>query len=999
MSPQITFGSIGDSKATWLISVALGLVILLASATGATETHWSFRPVKRAPIPVADDRTANPIDAFVHARLQEQGLKFSPEAPREVLIRRLYLVALGLPPSLEEINAFLADSHPDAWDHLVDRVLASPHFGERWAQHWIDIIRYAESDGFEGNPLREDAWHYRDYLIESFNDDAPYNQFVQEQLAGDAMHTDVATGYLVAGACDKVTTADLPSMLTQRQDELADIINTTGTALLGLTLGCARCHDHKFDPVTQQDYYAIQAVFAGVRHGKRPIAASNFVAQRIGELDTHTAELWRELADHLPASREGAYVFLDDNSIWSGRGVAHNQPAEQVAYPKPPKDNAPEDPATVHLPVEVSGGHYARWHAEGNNPVMTYRPLVRGRHQLFVSWAASQMYTDGPARYVLDQDGNAETTADQRVLLTVDQAELAGGAPAPTGEATWSGLQKAGVYDLEPENTVLLYAAGPGAHVTADLLVFRAVPGDHPPAPWIRPKINSRRNVEIFPPLKTQSVRLTLLATTDGDDSIVVDELEVFSENRNVALASNGGVPSSSGAPFNSDAHKTEFINDGQYGNERSWSSWGVKTGWVQVDFPKPQTIERVEWGRARSGSHRDRVPTRYRVEVMLETGRWKEVSSSENRLPSCAFRPGQPELDPGKLPEVAQGRWEALLETQRQEKTFREGLAYVGRFEHPGPTHVLNRGDAMQPLAEVAPGAIESLGAGGMAPDTPEQQRRIALGRWITRSDNPLAARVVVNRIWQHVFGTGIVGTPSDFGTAGSPPTHPQLLDWLATELVNSAWSLKQVHRMILTSQTFRQDNRPRAKALAVDADSRLLWRFPPRRLEGEAIRDSILVAADVIDYAMGGPGFSGHDVQVKVDIDFLPKEVYGPEDFRRMIYMTRIRQEREPVFGIFDCPDNTQVTASRGQSTTPLQALNLANSSFMVGQSKLMAQRIESSRSGSRNRVEYAYRLAFGRPADRLEIDAAVEFSDQHELWMLCRALLNTNEFVLIP
>ena len=163
-----------------MISVALGLVTLLASATGATETHWSFRPVKRAPIPVADDRTANPIDAFVHARLQEQGLKFSPEAPREVRMRRLYLVALGLPPSLEEINAFLADSHPDAWDHLVDRVLASPHFGERWAQHWIDIIRYAESDGFEGNPLREDAWHYRDYLIESFNDDTPYNQFVQE---------------------------------------------------------------------------------------------------------------------------------------------------------------------------------------------------------------------------------------------------------------------------------------------------------------------------------------------------------------------------------------------------------------------------------------------------------------------------------------------------------------------------------------------------------------------------------------------------------------------------------------------------------------------------------------------------------------------------------------------------------------------------------------------------------------------------------------------------
>ena len=994
-----TVPRMGHATARVLTFAFLAWSTVVCHTALGDETHWSFRPIERPSVPEADGWTANPIDAFVRARLQESGLEASPEASRETLIRRLYLTALGLPPSIAEIEAFVNDRRPEAWARLVDHVFTSPRYGERWAQHWIDIVRYAESDGFEGNPLRKEAWHYRDYLVDSFNHDKPYNRFVQEQIAGDAMKAGVATGYLVAGAYDNVKSGDIVLTLTQRQDELADMINTTGTAFLGLTLGCARCHDHKFDPVTQKDYYAIQAVFTGVRHGERRVAPSHFVSQRIRELDTRITQLWKKLGEHLPASRSGDYVFLDESSVWSGRSVLHYQTTEDIAYPNQPKDNVPEDPATIHASVDVSGGRYGRWRADGNEPVMAYRPFVRGRHQLLLSWAASKTHTDGPARYVLDRDGSAATVGDQELLLTVDQVELADGARAEGDDVIWSGLRDAGVHELEPENVVLLYAAAPGARVTSDVLVCRSAPEGDSSTAWVRAKVNSCLNVDVFEPVKAQSIRLTLLDTTDGDDSLVVDEIEAYSGDRNVALASNGGVPSASDVVFNQDSHKIEFLNDGQYGNDRSWSSFGTTRGWVQVDLPEPQMIDRFAWGRSRSGSHRDRVPTRYRVEVSLDNGPWKVVASSRNRLPYSLFKPRQPELDPRQLPGDALQSWNELVDLQKSEKSYRLGRSYVGKFQNPGPTHVLNRGDPMQPLDEVPPGAITSLGAPSMSTGTPEQQRRLGLAKWITRDDNPLSARVVVNRIWQHVFGVGIVGTPSDFGTAGTPPTHPLLLDWLATEFQSSGWSLKHVHRTILMSKTFQQDSKPREKALAIDGGSRLLWRFPPRRLDGEAIRDSILIATDVMDYAMGGPGFSGHDVQVKVDIDFLPKEVYGPEDFRRMIYMTRIRQEQEPVFGLFDCPDNTQVMASRGQSTTPLQAFNLSNSSFIVQQSKFMAERIERSRSDARDRAAYAYRLAFGRLAEPEELDAAVEFADQHGTWMLCRALFNANEFLLIP
>ena len=326
----------------WFL-VLIGWV--LSGAALGQEVHWSFRPIERPPVPtVHAGSSANPIDAFTRARLNEKQLRPSPPASRTTLIRRLYLVMLGLPPTPREVDRFVNDERPRSWQRLVDHVLASPRYGERWAQHWFDIVRYAESHGFEGNPLRNHAWHYRDFVIDSFNSDKPYDRFISEQLAGDAMGADLGTAYLVAGAWDIVKSPDLVLTLTQRQDELADIINTTGTAFLGLTLGCARCHDHKFDPVTQQDYYAMAAIFAGVQHGQRKIPPTGYMAQRLADLHTRIMALWQGLYGYLTAAAPDQYLFLDDQSTWSGRGVVHLQTAENLQYPNWSSQILPEDP-------------------------------------------------------------------------------------------------------------------------------------------------------------------------------------------------------------------------------------------------------------------------------------------------------------------------------------------------------------------------------------------------------------------------------------------------------------------------------------------------------------------------------------------------------------------------------------------------------------------------------------------------------------------------------
>ncbi len=787
-----------------------------------TSDHWSFQPVRRAAAPpLANAWGGNGIDAHVGRTLQLRGIAPNPPASRADLIRRIYLDVLGLPPSPDDVERFLADGSPAAVADLIERVLASPHYGERWARHWLDLVRFADTNGFETNRERPNAWPFRDYVIRSLNEDKPYDQFLREQLAGDSLGAPVATGFLVAGPYDVVKSPDINLTQMQRQNELDDMIATTGTAFLGLTLGCARCHNHKFDPIRQSEYYAIQAIFAGVRHGER-------------------------------------------------------------ALPPPPE-----------------------WKSE------------------------------------LDR-------------LQTRAGEL---------------------------RSALLPYVKPGGK---------------------RPAVNPRENEERFAPVDAKWVRFTIMAATSAQPCL--DEWQIFSGERNVALATAGAKASCSSSLPGFAIHQLEHIHDGRFGNSHSWISNEVGTGWVKIELPAVTRIDRMLWGRDRDGQYVDRLPTRYRIEVAVEENRWRLVASSDDRQPlgneplpvAYSF-----EGVPADKAQAAQSWLEELRAVDAKLTAQRAAeVAYAGVFQPPGPTFRLFRGEPNQPREAVAPNTVAVLGRLAIGETTPEAERRLALADWVGAKQNPLTARVAVNRVWQFHFGQGLVATPSDFGAAGARPSHPELLDWLAAELMDHGWSLKHLHRLILNSATFQQSGRPRPDALAADGGTETWWRFPPRRLEAEAIRDSILAVTGALDRRMHGPGFSGFEVELENVRHYFPKKQYGPADWRRMVYMNKVRLEKESVFGIFDCPDAATSVPRRGRSTTPLQALNLLNSPFVLQQCELLVQRLaRECGDDPPRRVARAYALCFGRAPDPEETAEALAFVSEAGWEAFSRALLNSNEFVFIP
>jgi mono/diheme cytochrome c family protein len=775
--------------------------------------HWSFQKVNKPALPAAAG--LNAVDAFTSARLAEKKLTLSAPADAQTLIRRMTFDLHGLPPTLPEIESFVAAADRDraaATQNLIERLLASPRYGERWARHWLDVARFAESNGFETNQPRPNAWPYRDYVIRAFNADKPYDHFIREQIAGDALGADDATGFIVAGPWDAVKSPDPVLTANQRAEELHDMVGTTASAFLALTVNCARCHNHKFDPIPQTDYYAMTAIFAGTRHGERAV----------GDAD-----------------------------------AAKKAEAESL------------------------------------------RP---------------------------------------RLAAIGKQLEA-----------------------LEP-------LADPKA----------TAPG--------RTAVSSARNSERITPARATQVRFTALETNSGAEPCI-DELEIFdAAGRNIAL---NGKPASSGDYAGNPIHQLKHINDGKYGNGRSWISNTAGRGWVALEFPSSVEISRIVWGRDREEKYKDRTATKYVIELREGDGPWIAVAGSNDRaakdLPAT-----------GPIAKLTAERVElekriAALTTPR--------MVYAGQFGKPADTFRFHRGDPMQPREKVAPGGLSEFGGFQLPIDSPEQERRQALAKWITSPENPLTARVIVNRLWHYHFGTGIVDTPSDFGLNGARPSHPELLDWLASELVEHAWSLKHIHRLILQSATYQQASRYQAQAAAIDGSNRLLWRFPPRRVEAEPLRDAILAVSGKLDLREGGPGFDLFEPNTNYVKVYATKTKFGPDDFRRMVYQAKPRAELDTLFGAFDCPDAGQIQPKRNTSTTPLQALNLLNSSFLLEQSGFFAERLQREAGPApQAQARQAFELAFGRPAMPEEIAAAEKLIAAHGLPAFCRALYNANEFITI-
>ena len=981
--------------------------------------HWSFQPLARH---AASDE--NRIDDFINARLAAAKLKRNPPALPVTLIRRLYLDLHGLPPTPNDVakwtTALTTDASPDgtlnqmALRKLIDSLLASPRYGERWAQHWLDIVRYADTHGFEVNTPRPNAWPYRDYVIRAWNEDKPYNKFILDQLAGDSTGEDTATGFLVAAAAllPGQIGADAASKRLARQDSLDEIIVGTTATFLGLTVGCARCHDHKFDPFTQRDYYAFQAFFAGVEYGERPIEDSTR-QQRLAEankLQPEIDDLTAKLRQFEPFAFSGRTIVIDDEDeartaqLMKKNGHGTNPAGADRGYA--------QDAGSADRVGNISRTRYTWWPNRKGEDVFTWNPAEAGRFRLWISWGVhgSGVHTRD-ARYILDRDGDLQTKDDQTEIAKADQYYFAGVSRGESEKKPlWSGLFNAGIHELSDSSRLILRGGETGTGITADVLVLQTVSeskaGERPHHPQLRVPVSFTQNVERFAPVNARFVRFTTFETTNSNRyEPCLDELEIFRSGtspENVARA-DGVKASSSGNYSNSGKHQLMHINDGRYGNSFSWISNQKGGGWVQLELPQPETIDRIEWGRDRDGKFSDRLPVRYRISISLDGESWTTVAQSDDRVPM-----GTPFDGVAAVQRMATGSSSAMipkltaeLKTLQARKAELEKprVVFGGIFKKPMMTRVLRRGDPEQPLDSIAPHVPVSLGSAGTAQEEDDQKRRVQLARWIASSENPLTSRVMVNRVWQFHFGRGLVDTPSDFGLRVSTPSHPKLLDWLATEFIAHGWSIKHLHRLILTSTTYQQSARINPAAQSIDGDTRLLWRFPSRRLEAEAIRDSILAVNGQLNLKMGGPGFDFFRTRGGLS-GFPPVVKFGPEQMRRMIYAHRIRMEPAPIFGAFDCPDAGQPTPVRSQSTTAIQALNLFNSPFVIDQAKSLAERARKEAGEDvAAQVTRVWLLAVGRKPGVEEAAAAQQTSRQHGLDTVCRALFNSNEFLFLP
>lgn len=973
-----------------------------------TTDHWAFQPLAKVNVPeIEDEWIKNPIDQFVLTRLRKEDLVPNSSADRRTLIRRLSLDLLGLPPSPEEVQKFDRDESSDATPELIDRLLASPHFGERWASHWLDLVRFAETHGFETNRERPNAWRYRDYVIRAFNEDMPYDQFIREQIAGDGFGNPVGLGYLVAGPFDQVKSPDINLTLMQRQNELDDIINTTGTAFLGLTIGCARCHNHKFDPVLQSDYYSMQAIFAGVQHGDMTLPLSDENQALAESLKQEITQLENQLAAYAPKATDSRFLMLDDDPEVVGGQVHYLKQiaGKGINLPGTARGQA-NDAGDARRSANVSGGKYSWWKHIPNEPVIAWNPTAKGKFRVWLSWGCGYDTHCQDARYVIDRDGDPSTREDWEVIAIVNQQQFANGEVQLKSEPMWSGFFHASISEFDADDQILLVGGSTGTALTADVLLLEEAGSESkttPDKPVFREEVTATGNIENIEPQLARFIRYTIERTNTGTQPCL-DELAVYSQGRNVALASEGAKPSASGSLEGYPIHKLAHINDGKHGNGHSWIADTSGKGWIQIELAKPFTIDRIEWARDQEGKYADRLPTEYRIEVSVNGQDWKLVASSSDRLPF--HFPGMnlaAQYQFEGLPEPDARMAKSLLNRlQVAKKVFdtatKPNMAYAGKYQQPGPTYRLYRGEPLQKREEVLPNVPEIFSDLMLPGDSPESERRRKLANWIASPENPLTARVIVNRIWQFHFGTGLVDTPSDFGKAGVPPSHPDLLDWLAMELISSGWSLKHVHRLILQSATYQQASRPNAEGLSKDGGTRLLWRYPPHRLEAEPIRDSMLTVSGVLDLRRGGPGFSAFEVEAENVRHYHPKKTFGPEDWRRMVYMTKVRMEKDAVFGLLDCPDSATSVAKRSRSTTPLQALNLFNSEFVLQQADLFSERLLRESDSVPDQIDRAYQLCYGRQPSEQEVSAAQEFIHVNELAAFCRALLNSNEFLFL-
>ncbi len=868
-----------------------------------SETWWSLQPLEAPPIPEADSSWGhNPIDAFVLAKLREQGLEPSPLADRRTLIRRVKYDLHGLPPSPEEVAKFMADNQPSAYARLVDRLLESPRYGERWARHWLDVVHFGESHGYDKDKPRPHAWPYRDYVIRSLNSDKPYGRFIKEQIAGDVLYPDdpqaiVATGFIAAGPWDFVGQVELREGTVDkklcRSLDRDDMVAATMSTFTSMTVHCARCHDHRFDPIQQEEYYRLQAVFAGVERANRPYDEDPSVHRRRRVLQGETTRLQGE-HDQLMARR----AANGDGQVESWTG----QLAElQSQWENLPKDSSPtngyhsgiEDVPDVEKWVQVDLGK--------SHAIQQVR-LVPARPPDFRDAPGFGF----PARY---------------------RVEVAG--------------------DEEPRNWKTITD-----HTASDV----PNPGD--------------TVVEHeFDALDARYVRIvaTRLWERDADYVFALGELQVTAGGQNVARQA--------------EVSSLDAVETGRWSRAALIDGYSSRALLAGSD----ESMQREKL-KAEIDALTARIAER--LDALMDPQDAARLRQVEQRL-------RQLEADIAALPEPSL--------VYAAANAFKPS----GNFTPPPgirPIHLLHRGSVQSPGELMPPGTLACVP--GLEPvfelESPEDEgsRRAALADWLASDHNVLTWRSIVNRVWHYHFGVGLADTPSDFGRMGGPPSHPELLDWLAAWFRDSDGSLKQLHRLIVTSATYRQASAANPRALQVDSANRLLWRSPRRRLEAESVRDAVLVCAGRLDETMGGPSVQQFlfEDDHSPRYDYLGFDVDHPSMNRRSIYRFLVRSVQDPFMERLDCPDPSLLTPRRNQTLTAIQALALLNNHFVVRQAEHFATRVESMSQEPGEQIDAVWRIALARPLSADEQRLASEFLARRGLPALCRLVFNMNEFLFV-
>ena len=888
---------------------------------------WAWQPLVRPEVPAVEGSSwvRNPVDAFVLAGLEASNLSPAPEADRHTLVRRVALDLTGLPPTPSEIAAFLDDDAPGAYERMVDRFLESPQHGVKWARHWLDAVRYADTDGYERDRVKPAAWRYRDWVVDAINEDLPWNRFLVEQLAGDELpdrdlSTLTATGFYRLGIWDDEPT----DVELANNDDLDSIIDVVSRGMMGMSVACARCHEHKRDPILQGDYYRLAAIFRDLAPYK----------ERMGNA-IDAKNVTRQVPEHFGA--EGEAKFTEGRRRYEAERASMLEALRaHVDTVVAPDGSDPRDVGLVaHYPMDDAEQGVLR-DSTGNHPGR----LIDARLGREGRVGGALGFDGGDDRATIPNSANKSFTVSFWLRTT---AQARGSASDPR----W--FLGSGLIDGEVPGIVNdfgLAMVGPG--------VISAGVG--------RPEtfINSAPG---FNDGEWHHVALTRDAS-NGYFILYVDGVEVD--------AKTGG------------RQRLNAIDELTVG--RAHPGGGGFAGTIDEIriHDRPLSPEEI---------------LSFALDLRLDDTTVESIRSMKGDTAAAEFLQDRNDLLALESPPV------------------KSTLVLCARSRGPVPpqTNILIRGDAHSPGRVVSPGVPKVLGGVDFAPAPPEHREssglRLAFAEWLVEKDNRVTWRVAANRLWQHLFGRGLVRSSDDFGFLGTRPTHPRLLDWLATEFSNLDHSRKQMTRLLLTSSTYRQSSRFDLEAFERDPLNDLFWRFDLRRLAAEEIRDSILAVSGNLNPELGGKGVYPPLPRAVLETASRPNSAWGsatPEDAgRRSLYIFLKRSLRHPLLEGFDQPDTDRACSVRFATTVPTQSLMMMNSDFIDRQASLFAARLVTERPGGlETRVERGLELVLCRPPTNDEIDEMLELhaelleleelSDRQAFEALCVLMLNLNEFL---